>query len=148
MKSSRFTESDLSARLASNPHLSIASESPIPAPDRPATPREETKAGKAPKKGMTTPEREMSAMLLVQRQRGEIEGFDFESIKLSVGDPCCWYCCDFVVYLPDGKLRFIETKGPFIREDSMVKFRAAKRQYKAFEFQLWQRGKEGWSQLI
>lgn len=124
-----------------------------PAPQHGLAPRLEDKTTKDTPKGSkkrqkTTPEREMELMLGRELAEGKIAGFAYEAITLVVGDPDCRYTPDFDVYLLDGRLRFIETKGAFIREDGLVKFKAARRQYPHFEFQLHQRNKTGWKQLL
>ncbi len=102
---------------------------------------------------MTRPEREMAAQLEMMRRNNEIESWKFEGVTFKLTDGCR-YTPDFFVIVPIGepllpqRIRFIETKGPFIREDAMIKFRVAKEQNPWAEWQLHQRTKNGWTQLI
>ncbi len=99
---------------------------------------------------MTTPEREMAAQLEMMRRNNEIESWKFEGVTLKLADSCR-YTPDFFVVVSSkiiAHLRIIETKGPFIREDAMIKFRVAKEQNPWAEWQLHQRTKNGWTQLL
>lgn len=151
MKSPRTIDpSKLSASTkALNPHLFCAQSNgnPIPSPS-------EIKqvSGQHPRpvkvKKMTKPEIQMGMILLANKNAGTIKDFEFEGIKLKIGDDTCWYCCDYAVYENNGTITFIETKGPFLREDSLIKFKCAKHKFKQFKFELHQLTKEGWQQLL
>lgn len=106
------------------------------APKGPDTARGTFKPKKLKK--MTRAEVLVSAMLAGQVKTGEITGYEFEAVKLKIGDDTCWYICDFVCFLPDGRLRLVEAKGGKIWEDSIIKFKTAKRQYPAIIFQMYQ----------
>lgn len=142
----RWSEADLTRAMLKNPDLRASNPSPegvnnaASAPPSPVSSKSAVSARKMPKaaKKRSAPEMHMEAILMFQFRSGEIRKYESESIKLSVGDPCCWYRPDFSVHLNDGRLRFIEMKGGFIREDAMVKFRSAKKQYPYFEFEMWQ----------
>ncbi len=98
---------------------------------------------------MTTPEREMAAQLEMMRRNHEIESWKFEGVTFKLADGCR-YTPDFFVVVSSLilRVRIIETKGPFIREDAMIKFRVAKEQNPWAEWQLHQRTKNGWTQLL
>ncbi len=99
---------------------------------------------------MTKPEREMAMILEAQRKNCEIESWKFEGVTFKLSDGCRYTPDFFVVVLSlPLRLRIIETKGPFIREDAMIKFKVAKEQNPWAEWQLHQRTKDGsWKQLI
>lgn len=140
----------LAAKLKSNP--SLAAENPGIAIERQASNPPDsgfTKVRTAKKRKKTRPEAEMEVTLSIQRDRLQIASFGFEQITLVIGSPPIRYTPDFTVWLPCGRLRFIEVKGPYIREDAMIKFRNARLLFPLAEWQLWQRNKQGeWKQLI
>jgi hypothetical protein len=90
----------------------------------------------APKqsKGPNKLESSYASHLEILKRAGEIVDYKFESIKLKIGVKTCWYCCDFWVLAKDGVTEFHETKGPFARDDSMVKLKSAALQYPHFRF--------------
>ncbi len=98
---------------------------------------------------MTRPEHEMASQLEMMRRNNEIESWKFEGITLKLADGCR-YTPDFFVVVSAIilRIRIIETKGPFIREDAMIKFRVAKEQNPWAEWQLHQRTKNGWTQIL
>ena len=108
----------------------------------------ELKKPKLPKpRKMTRPEMEMEKLLDLQKRNGMIFDFGFEEITLRLGDDCR-YTCDFTIWENDGRISMTEVKGPFIRPDSLVKFRVAKEKFPKIMFTLWQRAKDGgWTQL-
>lgn len=156
------TQAELDAILARNRQITVSEAGPLPlARERGGVqPSPETKgqgtdtpetAGGAKKRKTfkSSVEAEYSLILKAKLSRGEISAFDYEAITIVIGDPPIRFTPDFFVVLPDGKIQLIEVKGPFMREDSIVKFKSARKQYPCFEFQLWQRAKGGeWSQLI
>ncbi len=107
---------------------------------------------------MTRPEREMAMILEAMRRNNEIESWKFEGVTLKLADGCRFTPDFFVVIqtdttMRDGhdfiqRVRFVETKGPFIREDSMIKFKVAREQNPWAEWQLHQRTKNGWTQIL
>ncbi len=70
----------------------------------------------------------------------------YEAIKLRIADRC-HYCPDFTVVSPEGKLSFVEVKGPHIWEDSKIKFKAAKEMYPWAKFEMHQKRVDGWKQI-
>lgn len=71
----------------------------------------------------------------------------FESIKFRLGDKC-WYTPDFVRIGYIGVLHVYEVKGGHIWDDSKVKFKCAKEQFPKIEFQMFQKKKGKWSQIL
>lgn len=135
---------------------------PIPAPVAPpATAPEPVKAKrKAPglakprgRKGMNRTESAMALLLEAQRQAGEIVRWGREMITLRWPDGLC-YSPDFTVLLSKANLpatypiTFIETKGAFVRDDALVKFRAARAYWPDFEFQMWRLVKGRWERVL
>ncbi len=115
------------------------------APPAPVSTEKGTKTSKSlPKvKKLTKPERVMEAMLSTSKRAGVLQSFAFEGITLKLGDDCR-YTPDFSAFrLDTGKLICYECKGPFIREDAMVKFKTAKTIFPMIEFQMWQLQKGG-----
>jgi hypothetical protein len=103
---------------------------------------------KLPKPCMNKTETEYSLILEAMKRREEISRWEFEGITLRWGG--LRYTPDFNVF-PNmiaihQPLRFIEVKGGFIREDAMVKFKAAKAHWPEFAFELWQKS-GGWRRI-
>jgi hypothetical protein len=61
--------------------------------------------------------------LRMQRDRREIESFEFEAIKLRLA-PTTFYTPDFLVQLKNGELECHEVKG-FWRDDARIKIKVA-----------------------
>lgn len=80
----------------------------------------------------------------------EIIRAGFEDEKFKIGDRC-WYVPDFpIVWAPDtGKPKtYVEVKGGYIREKSLVKFKAAATKFPEYNWQLWQyKAESGWKCL-
>ncbi len=105
--------------------------------------------------GMNKTESEFALRLEAQKRAGEILRFEFEGITLRFAN--VKYTPDFVVIGANypgsgsGILKFIEVKGPFIkgnRERAVERFRHAKTYWPEFAFEMWQKTKEGWNQII
>ncbi len=111
---------------------------------------------------MNKVEAEFGLILEAMKRKGEILRYEFEGITLRFAN--VRYTPDFVVIyeghtpaLPDEacytftRTKFIEVKGPFIkgnRERAVERYRHAKTYWPEFTFELHQRTKEGWKQLI
>ncbi len=105
--------------------------------------------------GMNKTEAEFALRLEAQKRAGEILRYEFEGLTLRFAN--VRYTPDFVVFDSMGKstaphlIRFIEVKGPFIkgnRERAVERFRHAKTYWPEFTFEMHQKTKEGWRQLI
>lgn len=86
-------------------------------------------------------------MLALRLGAGEFEDFQFEGITLLLGEGTR-YTPDFTIWEHDGTLRFIEVKGPYIREDSLVKFKCAIHRFPLASWELWQLNKGEWTPLL
>ncbi len=119
----------------------------------------------APRRGkMNKTETEYAMILEAMKRKGEILRYEFEGITLRFAN--VKYTPDFVVFPiyvvkfenfkltsrdPYYPIKFIEVKGPFIkgnRERAVERFRHAKTYWPEFTFELHQKTKEGWKQLI
>ncbi len=113
------------------------------------SPAEAARLGIAPvktgKRGMNKLERSYAAHLACRLFTGEILGWGYEEIKLKIGAKICWLVVDFHVVGLDGKTEFHETKGPYAREDSMIKLKAAALKYPHFRFVLVKANGIGWT---
>lgn len=102
---------------------------------------------------MNNTELEMAFILEHQKRNDEISDWRFEGITLR------WegvkYTPDFAVFPSSfsvsGKIKLLEVKGPFIagnRARAVERFRHARTHWTQFDFELWQRSKDGqWSQI-
>jgi hypothetical protein len=103
---------------------------------------------------MNKTESEFALRLEAQKRAGEILRFEFEGITLRFAN--VKYTPDFVVltaslYGIATHTKFIEVKGPFIkgnRERAVERFRHAKTYWPEFTFEMHQKTKEGWKQII
>jgi len=101
---------------------------------------------------MNKTEARFHELLFEQKVKGNILDFEYERIKLKLAD-ATFYTPDFVVYPLVGNytdnpcLKFIEVKGPFIRDDAMVKFKVAKEMFKHFDFEMWQLKDSTWRRI-
>ena len=77
-----------------------------------------------PRSRMSKPERLMGAFLLGRKAAGVILDCKFEAINLRLAEKC-WYKPDWCLWLPDRSLVFVECKGGFVYDDSIVKYKAA-----------------------
>ena len=115
-----------------------------------------------PRRGrMNKVEAEYAMILEAMKRKGEILRYEFEGITLRWFD--MRYTPDFVVLYPvrttssiEGadllipRLRFIEVKGAHIHysQQAMARFKGARGFWPEFTFELHQKTKEGWKQLI
>jgi hypothetical protein len=93
---------------------------------------------------MNKTEAEWAAKLDLQIKGGIIQSYLFEAVKIRLANKT-WYTLDFLVFNTDGTIEVHETKGGFIRDDAMVKFKVAAEQYPCFTFFLCVKNKSGWT---
>lgn len=67
-------------------------------------------------------EKEYAQRLEFLKQTGAVKHFEFESVKLNLGNRC-WYTPDFFVINSNQEIEFHETKG-FMTDDALVKLKA------------------------
>lgn len=91
-------------------------------------------------KGMNKLEASYALYLEAQKRLGHIRDFGYEAITLKIADDCR-YTADFFVMAIDDVIEFHETKGPFAREDSIIKLKVAARTF-PFRFFLVKRDKQ------
>jgi hypothetical protein len=91
--------------------------------------------------GLNKTERAYRDHLEFRQRAGEIKRYWTHGVTLKLGKDCR-YTVDFVVQENDGTLTFVEIKG-FLRDDALVKFRAAQAAFPIFKFVMVQRCKGG-----
>lgn len=142
---------------ALNPHLYPTAEAPAPksqASQQAAQPKKGPR-GRAP---MNKTETAFSALLDARQRRGEILHWQREGITLRWPDGMT-YSPDFSIVTsmaaeateteaPSVRLTLIETKGGFIRDDALVKFRAARSAWPHYRFEMWQLTKGEWTRIL
>ena len=74
----------------------------------------------------------------------EIQYWQFESLTFKLGHRCT-YTPDFVAVTQD-EIRIYEVKGGFIREDAIVKFKAAADKFPQFRWILAQKKRGQWTE--
>jgi len=91
-------------------------------------------------------EEQYAWMLEVEKREGLILSYGFEAITIRLTEPHpgvtrVSYTPDFFIVLQDGTVRIDEVKGPFIREDSDLKFKMAAERFPYFQWRMIQRTK-------
>lgn len=85
-----------------------------------------------------------SEFALLLNDSPTVEVYWFDAVSLRLG-PNLHYRPDFLVLRTSGLVTFAEVKGGFIREDALVKFKAASTRFPNFRWEMWQKTKkEGW----
>jgi len=116
---------------------------------------------------MNKTETEFSMILEAMKRRGEILRWRFQALTLKWGEgkAALRYTPDFYVVrsptfkpvdaldmIEAGDLGwsplFIEVKGGFIREDAMVKFKAARAEFAEFAFEMHQKKAGAWRRVL
>lgn len=138
--------------------------SPIAAPTTPVASPLEPKPTKAKaaglskprgRKGMNKTEAAYELILEAEKRAGLWIGYGREEITLRWPDGMS-YTSDFTAYAPENDSEpspavivwFIETKGPFIEGDALVKFRSARANWPQFHFKMMQLKKGTWEQIL
>jgi hypothetical protein len=92
---------------------------------------------------MNQTEREHANTLEVQKNIGIIKSYLFEKVTFKLGYRTT-YTPDFFVEMSNGSFEVHETKGGFIRDDAIAKFKIAASMF-PFRFFLYQKIKGDWS---
>ena len=77
---------------------------------------------------------------------GSILRWEFEAIKFRIGDNC-FYTPDFFIVMLGGSIEIHEIKGGHIRDDAIVKFKAAAERYGFFKWVMIQYRRSEWVTL-
>ena len=118
--------------------------------------------GKQVKSGMNSTEAEFALMLEAQKRNGEILRYEFQGITLRWGvdektGDSMRYTPDFVVtekiktYASEHpKIRLMEVKGPHIhyRQQAVARFKGCRACWPEFQFEMHQKTKQGWKQIL
>lgn len=97
---------------------------------------------------MNKTEASFARLLESRRSRGEIRDFEFEAVKLHLGEGA-YYTLDFLVRENDDRVTLVEIKGAKIWSRDSVRFKVAVGKYSwLYRFELWQRASGEWSQLF
>lgn len=100
------------------------------------------------RKGMNETETAYALILEARKRAGEIVRYEREGITLRWPDGMT-YSPDFCIWETiDSRILLAETKGAFLREDALVKFRAARAYWPEFRFEMWQLSKGSWTQIL
>jgi hypothetical protein len=92
--------------------------------------------------GLNKTERAYKRLLELRQQAGEIREFRTHALTFILGKDCR-YTPEFFVVELDNTITIIEIKG-FLRDDALVKFRTAQRQFPWFRWLMIQRKKSDW----
>jgi hypothetical protein len=112
---------------------------------RPQGPQTQAKAQPRASK-LNKTEQRYADILERRKMAGTLQDYYVQEITVKIGDDCR-YTPDFCVIEMDGTLTFIEIKGGFVREDAIVKFRAAAKQFWWAKFEMHQWTGGGWLQI-
>lgn len=104
------------------------------------------------RKAMNKTETAFAAILEARKLAGEISDWFYEGITLRLPDGMT-LTPDFAVWMKNDDDLFVwhlmETKGAWIEEDALVKFRAFRHAFNAqFEWELWQQVKWQWKKIL
>ena len=104
---------------------------------------------------MTKPEEAYAWWLTKEKQEGRIRDWYFERMTLCLttgrGGHAARrmnYTPDFHVVMLGGQIRCVEIKGPYIREDSVIKFKMAAELFPDFEWQMIQIRGDGTAKVL
>jgi hypothetical protein len=95
--------------------------------------------------GLNKTERAYRDLLDFRKRAGEIRDFVTHGITFKLGKDCR-YTPEFLVIENDATITIIEVKG-FMRDDALVKFRTAQKQFPWFRFLMVQRCAGGWKAI-
>lgn len=103
---------------------------------------ESTKPARVPR-GMNAWERQRAQELEARKRAGDIDGWEFEGIRVKLADGT-WYKPDFLVW--KGRDVYLEEIKGRMREAARVRLNVAARLYPMFRFMLLRRhrGETGW----
>jgi hypothetical protein len=97
-----------------------------------------------PADGMNKTERAFAETLEAARARGNCLRWWREPLRVRLAGKC-FYTPDFVVQWTVGTLWVVEVKGPYAREDSIIKLKTAASMYPCFNWLIVRRdGRHGW----
>lgn len=102
---------------------------------------------------MTKTERLFASRLDQMKAAGLILGYDYECDRLKLakkidGGKSNWLKLDFCLYLPNGRMTWVEVKGGFITDAGRLRFRAACERYPHRHLQMWQWKKGAWTLIL
>lgn len=130
---------------------------PFDAPAEPVASNPIRSSAKFKRHKMNRTESAMAARLHAQQQRGEIEKFTFEGVRLKWGidektGQAMNYKADFSVVRRDingvRTVALIEVKGAHIWSRDLVRFKGCRAEWPCFDFQMWQLKKGDWKKLL
>jgi hypothetical protein len=108
----------------------------------------------ATKGKMTKAEQAYAWWLKKEEMEGRLVAWYFERLTLTLtrgrrpGSRAMVYTPDFLVVLLGPCFRIVEIKGPYTREDSVLKFKMAADLFPYFEWQMIQIGTEGKAKVV
>jgi hypothetical protein len=88
----------------------------------------------------------MSLELDGMLRNGIVKRWRFEAVKLRLAK-ATWFTCDFQVWLADGRIVMLETKG-FLHDDAGVKFKVAREMYPEYLWMMVERKHGCWRVLM
>ncbi len=100
-----------------------------------------------PRRMNKTEARYRDELLLPAIKAGDIRRFEFEALKIRLGEKL-FYTPDFYVVTSTGAIRIDEVKGAHIYEDARIKFKAAAAQFPEFHWRMWQWKEGKWSMIL
>jgi hypothetical protein len=135
-----FTEEWLQSQLRANPHLKVSGGRAVGHPVAqdssgetipPSAPTGKSKNTSTPRMNKT--EARFAALLEGWKREGAVLDYKFEAVTLRLA-PSTHYRTDFVAWLSDGRTRFYEVKGGYVREDAWLKLKTVAVLFPRFEF--------------
>jgi hypothetical protein len=69
-----------------------------------------------------------------ERFRGKVVWWKYAPMNLRLASPKCWYAIDFMYLDNEYRIHMVETKGDWVQDDSLVKFKVASETFPNFIF--------------
>jgi len=104
------------------------------------------RAGHKKKGDLNRVEQLYADVLELLKRASEIRDYEFEKIKLKIGDGC-WYTPDFMVLNKEDEIEFHEVKGGYITDDALVKFKVVCDLRPYFKFVMMQYKGKQWNRV-
>lgn len=140
--------------VGSNPEGKVPTTAPVKADARGAADGAAPRRKGKRRRQMNKTEAAFAAILDARIKAGEIVSYEYEGMTLRWGTlDSIKYTPDFTIFEAiegDGAVRivFAETKGGHIWPKDMQKFKQARNEWPLFRFEMWQRKKGEWTQLL
>jgi hypothetical protein len=134
---------------------SFLKANPLSSPSQTPQTQASVKLGGKKRGRMNKTEGEYALILEAMKQKGEIIRYEFEGITLRFAGvrytPDFYVLCDQSIHPAASQIKYIEIKGRYISgkfERAIERFRHARTYWPEFQFEMHQKTKDGWKQIL